>query len=225
MNRFIHRMLGHFLQNEAGAEGGQGGGAPATTPAADAPPAAAPAADAPAAQPAADPSAATAQDKPDDPTKPAVEGAPDAYSDFTTGEGFELDAAVLSDFQSLAKELNLSQASAQKLIDLQGKLEAARATGAQQAITAQAEAWAKAVENDAELGGEHFEATRETAAKAIQQFGSPELRQLLNETGLGNHPELVRFCQRIGKALSEDNLVLGGTQSGTGEMSIVDAFR
>lgn len=222
MNRFIHRMLGHFLQGEAGAEGGQGGGAPAPAPAADAPPAAAPAADA---QPAADPNAAPAQDKPADSAKPAAEGAPDAYADFTTDEGFELDAGVLSDFQALAKELNLSQASAQKLIDLQGKLEAARATGAQQAITAQAETWAKAVENDAELGGEHFEATRETAAKAIQQFGSPELRQLLNETGLGNHPELVRFCQRIGKALSEDNLVLGGTQSGTGEMSIVDAFR
>lgn len=215
MNSFIHRMLGHFLQEEAGTEGVQGGGAPAAAPAADAAPA----------QPAADQSAAPAQNQPADPANPAVEGAPEAYAEFTTGEGFELDAGVLSEFQSLAKELNLSQASAQKLIDLQGKLEAARAGGAQQAITAQAEAWANAVQNDAELGGEHFEVTRETAAKAIQQFGTPELRKLLNETGLGNHPELVRFCQRIGKALGEDNLVLGGTQSGTGEMSIVDAFR
>ncbi|WP_286973578.1 hypothetical protein [Pseudomonas sp.] len=41
MNRFIHRMLGHYLQDEAGPDGGQGGGAtpPAATPPAADPPA------------------------------------------------------------------------------------------------------------------------------------------------------------------------------------------
>ncbi|MEC7472463.1 MAG: hypothetical protein VX946_03765 [Pseudomonadota bacterium] len=60
--------------------------------------------------------------------------------------------------------------------------------------------------------------------KAIEKFGSPELRQVLNDSGLGNHPELVKFCHRIGKAISDDSLVLGGTQ-GKDEMTIVDAFK
>jgi hypothetical protein len=31
----------------------------------------------------------------------------------------------------------------------------------------------------------------------VQNHGTPALRQLLNETGLGNHPELVRFVHRL----------------------------
>src|SRR5262245_53574028 len=136
MNPFVHRMLGHFLLNEAGAEGGEGGAAPAATDAPAIDPAADPA--------AADPSAAPADPaKPTDPAKPAAQGAPEAYSEFTFGDGFELDSAVLTDFQTLAKELNLNQEGAQKLIDLQTKLEEGRTSSTQQALQTQAEAWAK----------------------------------------------------------------------------------
>lgn len=45
----------------------------------------------------------------------------------------------------------------------------------------------------------------------MDKFGSPELKQYLNETGLGNHPELVRIFANIGKAMSEDGLVTGNS--------------
>lgn len=149
---------------------------------------------------------------------------PVEYTDFAVPEGLEMDAEVLTNFKGIAKELGIPQEAAQKLIDLQASLETKRSAAAEQAQAEQAQQWAAQIKADKELGGENYSKTVETAIKAVEKYGSPELRSLLNETGIGNHPELVKFCHRIGKALSEDGLVMGGTQSAR-EMSIVDAFK
>ncbi|WP_454911126.1 hypothetical protein [Stutzerimonas chloritidismutans] len=150
---------------------------------------------------------------------PAVE-----YTDFAVPEGMEMDAEVLANFKGIAKELGIPQEAAQKLIDLQASLETKRSAAAEQAQAAQKQQWADQIKADPELGGANFDKTVETAVKAVEKYGTPELRTLLNETGLGNNPLMVKFCHAIGKALSEDGLVMGGTQSAR-EMSIVDAFK
>lgn len=146
------------------------------------------------------------------------------YTEFALADGLELDTEVLDSFKGIAKELGITQEAAQKLIDLQGQLEAKREAAQQKQLADQAQQWADAVKADKEIGGENYDKSVATAVKAIEQFGSPELRNLLSETGIGNHPELVKFCHRIGKALSEDGLVMGGAQNAR-EMSIVDAFK
>jgi len=157
----------------------------------------------------------------DDQGKPE---APAEYADFSLPEGVEMDAEVLTEFKGIAKELGISQEAAQKLIDLQGRLETQRADAIQQALADQSKQWAEQIRSDKDFGGENYDSNVAVAVKAIEQFGSPELRQVLNDSGLGNHPELVKFCHRIGKAISDDSLVLGGTQ-GKDEMTIVDAFK
>jgi hypothetical protein len=39
------------------------------------------------------------------------------------------------------------------------------------------------------------------------EFGGDELKQVLNESGLGNHPALFKAFAKIGKAMSEDTFV------------------
>ncbi len=51
------------------------------------------------------------------PKSETTTGAPEKYTDFTVPEGFKFDAAALAEAQTVFKELNLSQASAQKLVD------------------------------------------------------------------------------------------------------------
>lgn len=152
-------------------------------------------------------------------------GPPDEYADFTVGEGAEIDADVLSNFKGIAKELGLTQEGAQKLIDLQSAMAAKQ----EQALTESREGlrkqWSDAVRNDPEFGGEKYDENVAIAAKTMQAFGDDTLRTLLNDSGLGNHPSLVKFCHRIGKAISEDRLVMPGTQAAPAEMSIVDAFK
>ena len=44
---------------------------------------------------------------------------------------------------------------------------------------------------------------------------TPELVAALDSTGLGNHPELVRMCVRIGKAMREDTFHTGSGTKGS----------
>lgn len=187
---------------------------------------------APATDPA--PAAADAAAKPDD-TKPAdakpkegdaakPAGAPEAYADFTLPEGMELDADVLGEFTAFAKELNLPQDKAQKLVDFQTKLATKQAEEYQAAAAKQGEEWAAAVKNDPELGGDNYDKSVASAVKVIQAFGTPGLRQLLTDSGLGNNPEMFKFVHRISQAISEDKFVLPGSQSSTGRKSNEEVF-
>ncbi|QKV66474.1 hypothetical protein HUW52_27350 [Pseudomonas sp. 43A] len=156
--------------------------------------------------------------------KDQSQGAPEAYADFTLPEGMDLDSAILGEFKDFAKELNLPQDKAQKIVDFQTKLAAKQAEEYQAAVTKQGEAWATAVKNDPELGGENYDKSVASAVKVIQAFGDDGLRDLLNNSGLGNHPALFKFCHRVSQAISEDKFVLPGGQTNTGRKSNEEVF-
>ena len=222
MSPLMMKLLGRVYMSEAPADGGPGGGspapAPAAAPAADAPPA--PAEGSLLTPPA--PAAAPAQDAPKTPEQIQQE----AYEDFKLPEGMEMDADVLGEFKNLAKELNIPQAKAQQLIDFQTQLANKQAEQYQAAVTKQAQDWAASIKSDPEVGGENYDKSVASAIKVIQSFGDPALTELLNTSGLGNHPALFKFCHRISAAISEDRFVLPGSQTDAPkEMSIIDAFK
>ncbi|QLG95283.1 hypothetical protein HZF02_26565 [Pseudomonas yamanorum] len=235
MSPLMMKLLGRVYMNEATADGGQGSGAPAPAPAA------APAADAPPAPaegslltPPA-PAAAPAPDAPKTPEQiqqdadaaaklKAETSAPEAYEDFTLPEGMEMDADVLGEFKNLAKELNIPQAKAQQLIDFQTQLANKQAEQYQAAVTKQAQDWAASIKSDPELGGENYDKNVASAIKVIQSFGDPALTELLNQSGLGNHPALFKFCHRISAAISEDKFVMPGSQTGSERKSNEEVF-
>jgi len=142
------------------------------------------------------------------------QGAPEAYADFVVPEGLTIDAEVMDEFLPTAKELGLNQENAQKLVDMASKLtekmQQQQATQWQEQITG----WAEQTRNDKELGGANLPQTLGVARQALQQFASPELNQLLKDSGIGNHPEMVRFAYKIGKAISDDQIITGNLSSG-----------
>lgn len=221
MNLF-DRLLHRRLCNEQPADGGA---APAQSePAAPAADAHAPAADP--AKPEGDkPQPSTEGDKPQD-EKPAdgdkpadkpddkkqkPEGAPEKY-EFTAGEGVELDTEALKDFEPVARDLNLTNEQAQKLVDAYPKILSGVQQRQAEAWQKQTEGWAETVKADKEIGGDKLTANLSAAQRALDQFGTPELKEYLNATGLGNHPDLVKTFVKIGKAMSEDGMVDGSNQ-------------
>lgn len=219
MNLF-ERLPHRRLCNEQPADGG-------AAPAPSEP--AAPAADAPA--PAADPAKPEGdkpqpgaegdkpQDgKPADGDKPAdkpddkeqkQEGAPEKY-EFKPAEGQELDAAALEQFEPIAREMNLTNEQAQKMVDLYGtKIMPMVQQQQVEAWQKTTEQWAADVKADKEIGGDKLTGNLSAAQRALAQFGTPELKEYLEGTGLGNHPELVKAFVKIGKAMSEDGMVTG----------------
>lgn len=131
---------------------------------------------------------------------------PEKY-EFKAPEGREFDQAVLEQFSEVAKELKLTQEGAQKVID---KLSNAIAEKQTNTMKAASEEWVKSVNADKEIGGDKLNQNLAVAKKALETFGTPELRTLLNESGLGNHPEIIRAFFKAGKAISEDRIVPGG---------------
>lgn len=231
MNLF-ERLLHRRLCNEQPADGG-------TAPAPSEP--SAPAADAPAsaadpAKPEGDkPQPGTEGDKPQeekpaDDEKPAdkpddkeqkPEGAPEKY-EFKAGEGVDLDTEALKDFEPVARELNLTNEQAQKLVDAYPKILAGVQQRQAEAWQKQTEGWAETVKADKEIGGDKLTANLSAAQRALEQFGDTELKEYLDSTGLGNHPALVKAFIKVGKAMSEDKVVTGGHESGGSDL--ISAF-
>lgn len=148
----------------------------------------------------------------EEPDADSGQGAPDKY-EFKPVQGTHLSEEVLGKFSDVAKELNLTQDAAQKMLD-----QVAPAIARQQhaAIHSMSEQWVSEVKADKEIGGEKLGANLAIAKKARDAFGTDGLRKLLNESRLGNHPEVIRFFVRAGQAISEDKFVPGGTKPPSG---------
>jgi hypothetical protein len=143
-------------------------------------------------------------------------GPPDKY-ELTPPDGFEaIDTEVLAEAEPTLKELNLTNDQAQKLMPLAGQLVKRTMDRAEAAITQRAvdqrKAWAEAFDKDAEIGGANKDATIASAARAFDHYGLKKgegLRQMLDESGLGNHPDLIRFVAKVGHDLEEGSFDKG----------------
>ncbi|EJI6850243.1 peptidase [Salmonella enterica] len=152
------------------------------------------------------------EEKPGEEKEQKQEGAPEKY-DFKPAEGQELDAAALEQFEPIARELNLTNEQAQKMVDLYGtKIMPMVQQQQAEAWQKTTEQWAADVKADKEIGGDKLTGNLSAAQRALAQFGTPELKEYLEGTGLGNHPELVKAFIKIGKAMSEDGMVDGSNQ-------------
>ncbi|MGV6475357.1 hypothetical protein [Azotobacter vinelandii] len=141
------------------------------------------------------------------PAKPVV---PEQYSFANLPEGYAIDDAALAEWSPVFKELGLTQEQAEKLVALDAKRVLASQRAAEQAATDQrnqmVSGWEASLKADPNFGGANFDANVATASEALAAYGSPELSAMLKESGLGSHPEVVRFFHRVGKEIAEGKL-------------------
>lgn len=147
-------------------------------------------------------------------------GAPEVY-EFKAPEGMTLDEKAVETFSPMLKELNLSQEAAQKLMDSYASFQAAKAQEMMAAITIQREAWVSEAKADKEIGGQAFDSNLKAGKAFVGKFGSPELIKVLNDTGLGDHPAVIKAFVKAGLAMSEDKHV-SGSEAPPKERSLVD---
>jgi hypothetical protein len=144
-----------------------------------------------------------------DAAKPADVKAPAQY-EFKTPDGAGFDPEVVTAFSEVARELDLTQEAAQKVLDRMSPKIVERQMAQIEAVRTQ---WTEASKGDKEFGGDKLSENLAVAKKALDSFGTSELRALLNESGLGNHPEIIRFMFRAGRSLSEDRYVGSSTSN------------
>lgn len=145
---------------------------------------------------------------------------PPVYDAFTLPEGFTLDEAQTKQFTDVLAELEttgkidhaLVQQFGQKAVDLHTSL----MKQAQEDLTKfyqtswdrQKTEWRDTFLKDPEIGGNRFETTVNEALTFIRTHGGTadqqtEFKNLMETSGLGNHPAMIRLLANAGRVMSE----------------------
>jgi hypothetical protein len=144
-----------------------------------------------------------------------VLGAPEKY-ELTVPEelaaaGMTFDAEAFAEVEPVLRDLNLSNDAAQALVGAYaGKVlpllekragERWDTTGADMR-----RAWETEAKADPDIGGAKFDETKALARSTFVRFGvksdGPFLK-LLEESGLGSHPDMLRFVSNVGRLTGE----------------------
>lgn len=149
-------------------------------------------------------------------TKPGESDAGGDYA-FEMPDGLVVDEARATEFKEIAKELKLPKEAAQKLVDLAIRREQQLIEQHQEQLAE----WAGSIGKDPVLSKPENQAI---AKSAIDKFGTPQLKEYLASTGLGNHPELVRLAFNVGKAISEDSIVTSKAGGNAAPRSAADVL-
>lgn len=137
-------------------------------------------------------------------SEPAESVVPEKY-DIKVPEGMSMDTEALERFTPLAKELKLSNDQAQKLADIYAERQEAAFKAQREAYAKTVEGWIKEVKADKEIGGTNLPVTQATCKKALSAYDPDgEFMKLMDESGFGNHPAVLRFVNRVGKSVKED---------------------
>jgi len=167
----------------------------------------------------ADAGATDAADLLSDDESGGSEGVPETYT-FEPPEGLDLDDETkgkIEAFAEQAKELGLNQKQYQSLIEYDLNRAQQLNEAAVESWNGRVEDWRKSAKADKEIGGEKLSENLKVAENAIKQFGDADLRALLkspsqdnpNGLAIGNHPAVLRFLNRVGKAIADPKLLQG----------------
>jgi len=152
--------------------------------------------------------------------KPVV---PEKY-DLKLPEGALVDKSRVEEISNLAREKGLSNEQAQDLLTRENDAVVKYHNAQQDHVNKMREDWRKQVVEDKELGGDNLNKNVELAHRALKEFGSDALKQQLESTGLGNHPELVRMLSKVGRLIGDDKIITTGNSSSMGRKSLEEVL-
>lgn len=163
------------------------------------------------------------------------EGVPEQYEAFNLPEGMELDESALADADPLFKELGLTQAQAQKAIDVYASIIQKQSDGRIEAYEAAQKESQKAIIEHPEYGGDKLDESMSVVGKLFDEVFGPmpeapksgdekslaayaenpqvKFRQALDASGMANSPELFELFVKVGGLVGEDTFVRGGNAS------------
>lgn len=130
-------------------------------------------------------------------------------------EGRQFHSETIKGYEAIVRDLKVAPDVAQSLLDRVVPLLEGRQS---QQVKELRDGWRKGLESDPEIGGSRLEETRQLAAKTIESLGTPELRELIEQTGIGEHKAFAALLRRVGEALSEDRFVAGRKAAGDGPL-------
>jgi hypothetical protein len=188
-------------------------------------------------KPAEPPKPAEGEKKPEavetkDKDGPSEKAPPPVYEAWKFPENTTVKPEIISEFNGLLGEFEgttkadhaAMQALGQKLVDFHAArindMNKAIVTAIQDQHKQMTKEYYDAFAADPEIGGNRMDTTVEAARRFINDYGGSvsqqaELRDLMNKTGLGNHPALIRLMANAGLARREGRQLAAVKPAGT----------
>ena len=142
-------------------------------------------------------------------------GRPEQASGYETPKENMPDVPVTKEqtdvFFQEAHRIGLNKQQAAALVRWQAEQAHSGMEMGQQQVDADLE---QAVNTMRQEFGQAYDEKMDMAKKAAKQFGGDELMALLDSTGLGNEPALIKAFANIGKAVANDEVIGGGGRQG-----------
>lgn len=137
----------------------------------------------------------------------ASQGVPEAYS-LQAPEGLTIAPEHVEMAAPVFRELGLSNEAANKLMPVAAKFAESVVAQVDRESADAFATWKRDLirqaQADPEIGGAKWRDSINLAAHALDKLGAPAgspLRKLLDDTGVGNHPEMIRVFARAGRLL------------------------
>lgn len=155
--------------------------------------------------------------------KDVNKAAPEALADIKGADGLEYAEGEIDELKTLCSENKIPPQAAQAILDWQAKFAKVADEKRTQAVqTEMADFVQKEAAKNLKLVHQEWGTDPATVAeneaavaRAISTFADEGFRKLMNESGLGNHPDVVRFVLKVGKAISDDRFIVGRNGGGT----------
>ncbi len=144
----------------------------------------------------------------------------DPYAQISLPENSLLSAQTLAAFKQTAAQAKLPAESLQTWLSYEENRLQAAAEQAEKNRREEVENWARQTQ---EMFGPRWQAEVSKAVRAADAFGGAPLRQLLEETGLGNHPVMVRTFHAVATRICED-VTPGGAPSAQTDKTFTQAL-
>ena len=166
--------------------------------------------------------------KPEGEKKAETAGPPEKYEDFKLPEGVELAPEAVAEVSTLFKELGLSQANAQKLVDFHSKTLQATAEATLKAPLdawmAQKATWKTEIKADPEIGGKLGEVKAQIASmyEALGPANAAlvkDFKSAMDLTGAGDNPAFIKLFAKLAERLGEGKPVQGNKPPGGPKLS------
>ncbi len=153
-------------------------------------------------------------------TSSQMQASSDPYAAISLPENSLLNQPQLAAFKQAAAALKLPAQVLEKW--LSHEEERLQSWQQEQALQRQEQLAGWAAQTQEEFGP-HWQEEVSKAVRAADAFGGPQLRQLLEETGLGNHPVIVRTFHAVAQCISED-VTPGGVPHTTTDKTFTQAL-
>jgi len=156
------------------------------------------------------------------PEAPVAEASPEfvplTLEDIPLPEGLEALPEAQTKFLDIVNDQSMSPKDrAQKLVALQAEVMQTASERISSLWTQQQETWQNEVRADPAYNTEEKLATSlDRVSKFIDEYGTPEVREILSLTGAGNNLHLLRMIDKAAATLAEGKPTLGAPPTSSG---------